>query len=575
MRHGGVTDRGTDGGRRGARRGGADGKGPDSKGPEGDGLPGSDPVGARALSRRAQSRRSRQGKRRRTLKIVSISTAALLVVGAAGIYYEYRQLSGNITADSLYNGTKKSNLSEKPDAFGRTPLNILVIGSDTRSTAADCAIGGDCADGGGGANADVEMVVHLSADRSNATVMSIPRDLETNLPACTDTKDQTSFGGGVGMINSTLQYGPGCTVAAVQQLTSIPIDHFAMVDFSGVVNMSDAVGGVNVCVSNDVYDPDSHLKLAKGTHTLKGLAALEFLRTRHGFGDGSDLGRTYAQHIFLTQMISKMKSGNTLSDPLSVLSLANAATKALTVDTGLDSIPKLVGLADDLNKVPTDRITFTTMQNATDPNNPDRVVIAPGAETLFHTIANDQSLTTSSGGKSGAASATASVAPSAAPTVPASDIVVQVENGTAVSGRAGAIQTALVNQGYSSDSTAGDASQAATTTTLSYPASQAAEAKEVAGSLGLPGSALKQGGSSQLTLVIGADWTTGTSFPGGKAVPVAANTKAALAGAHDQTGNQTGSCAPVSTQDTVALNGVGMTPTQAYAASPKVPNSAP
>ena len=377
------------------------------------------------------------------------------------------------------------------------------------------------------------------------------------------------------MINSTLQYGPGCTVAAVEQLTGIPIDHFAMVDFSGVVDMSDVVGGVNVCVSNNVYDPDSHLKLSKGSHTLKGLSALEFLRTRHGFGDGSDLGRTYAQHIFMTQMISKLKSANTLANPLDVLDLANAATKALTVDTGLDSISKLVGLADDLNKVPTNRITFTTMQNQPDPSNIDRVVIAPGAETLFQTIANDQSLTTATGAKSSAASATASAAPSAAPTVPASDIAVQVENGTTISGRAGTVETALTSQGYSSDSTTGDAPSPATTTTLSYPASQAEQAKEVASSLGLPSSALKQGSGSQLTLVIGADWPSGKTFPGGKAVPAAANTQAALAGAHDQTGNQTNTCAPVSTQDTVALNGVGMNPTQAYADSPKVPNSAP
>jgi LCP family protein required for cell wall assembly len=526
------------------------------------------------LGGRAAARRNRQGKRKKIIKIVSISVASVVVLAAIGGTYEYLKLSGNITADNLYNGTKKSTLTEKPDAFGRTPLNILVLGSDTRDTAEDCSIGGDCADGGGGANADVEMVVHLSADRSNATVMSIPRDLETNLPGCTDTKDHTSFAGGVGMINSTLQYGPGCTVAAVEQLTGIPIDHFAMVDFSGVVNMSDAVGGVNVCVSANVYDPDSHLKLAKGTHTLEGLSALEFLRTRHGFGDGSDLGRTYAQHIFLTQMINKLKSAGTLGDPLKVLSLADAATKALTVDNGLDSIPKLVGLADDLNKVPTDRITFTTMQNQPDPSNADRVVIAPGAQTLFNTISNDQSLTTASGGKSTASTATATASASAAPTTPTGDIAVQVENGTGISGRAGAIEAALINQGYSNNSSAGDA-PAAAKTSLSYPAAQAAEAKEVAASLGLPSSALQQGSGSQITLIIGSDWTSGTSFPGGKASPAAADTKVALTGAHDQTGNQTGSCAPVSTQYTVALNGIGMTPTQAYAQSPNVPNSAP
>ncbi|WP_231607837.1 LCP family protein [Streptacidiphilus albus] len=528
---------------------------------------------------RSAARKSRQNRRRRTLKVISISAAAALVLVGGFAFYEYQKLNGNITADSLYNGTKKSNLAEKPDAFGRTPINLLVIGSDTRSSAADCKIGGDCGDGGAGANADVEMVVHLSADRSNATVMSIPRDLMTNLPACTDSKTGTSFAGGYAQINSSLQYGPGCTVAAVQQLTGIPIDHFAMVDFGGVVNMSDAVGGVNVCVNNNVYDPYSHLKLAKGEHTLKGLAALEFLRTRHGFGDGSDLGRTYAQHIFLTQMINKLKSAGTLTDPTALLSIANAATKALTVDNGLDSIPKLLGLADDLNKVKTDRITFTTMQNAADGN---RVVIAPGAQTLFNAIANDQSLTTASGGSTGAGTATssASAAAPAAASVPASQIVVHVENGSTqngarVSGRATTVQGALVNQGYSSNSTIADAPSSAATTTLSYPTADAVAAKEVATSLGLPASALKAGHGSQITLVIGADWTSGSTFPGGKASPAAVDTKVALNGTHDQTGNQTNSCAPVSTQYTVVVNGIGMNPTQAYAASKGVPDSAP
>jgi LCP family protein required for cell wall assembly len=490
-------------------------------------------------------------------------------------------------------GSRKSTLTEKPDAFGRTPLNLLVIGSDTRDTPADCRIGGDCADGGAGANADVEMLVHLSADRSNATVMSIPRDLVTDLPACTNQSGATTFPGGYAMINNTLAYGPGCTVAAVQQLTDLPVDHFAMVDFGGVVNMSDAIGGVNVCVDDNVYDPYSGLKLAKGTHTLKGLSALEFLRTRHGFGDGSDLGRTYAQDIFLTNMISKLKGAGTLSDPIALLDLANAATKALTVDPGLDSIAKLVGLADDLNKVPARRITFTTMQNLTDPSNASRVVIGPGAQTLFDTIRNDQSLTTAGDSQSSAASATAapaaspspststspaataSTSPAATATVPTGDIAVDVENGTGIPGRAGAIQTALVNQGYSGDSTAADAPDATSATSLSYPAGQQAEARQVAASLGLPSSAVKAGSGSQLTLVIGKDWPDGDSFPGGRTSPAPVDTQQALSGAHDQTGDQVDNCAPVSGQYTVQLDGVGMTTVQAYAQSPGVKDSAP
>lgn len=106
----------------------------------------------------------------------------------------------------------------------------------------------------------------------------------------------------------------------------MPIDHVVMVDFAGVIATSDAVGGVPVCVSANVYDPYSHLRLTRGTHTLQGRAALEFLRSRHGFGDGSDLGRTYAQHLFLSAMIRRMSSAGTLADPAAVYSLADAAT---------------------------------------------------------------------------------------------------------------------------------------------------------------------------------------------------------------------------------------------------------
>ncbi|MGN5377126.1 LCP family protein [Streptomyces lasalocidi] len=193
-----------------------------------------------------------------------------------------------------------------------------MIGSDGRTSAADCKLGGGCSQTGvqsGNGNADVEMVVHIAADRSNATVMSVPRDTMANVPACSDPASKQSTPGYYGQINSALSYGPACQVATIHQLTDIPIDHFFKLDFSGVVSMSDAVGGVDVCVSDNVYDTYSHLKLSKGTHTLKGVGALEFVRSRHGFGDGSDLGRTVSQHLFLGAMIRKFKSAEHADRP--------------------------------------------------------------------------------------------------------------------------------------------------------------------------------------------------------------------------------------------------------------------
>ncbi|MEV3908061.1 LCP family protein [Streptomyces canus] len=518
---------------------------------------------ARSHGGKRSRRRARPVRRgRRVLKIVGMCLAMLVLATAGAGWWFYQHLNGNINSVSL----DGKGGSEKADAFGRTPINILVMGSDGRTSKADCKLGGGCSQTGvqtGNGNADVQMVVHISADRSNATVMSIPRDTMVNVPACKDTGSGQSTPGYYGQINSALQYGPACQVATIHRLTGIPIDHFVKLDFSGVVKMSDAVGGVSVCVDHNVYDTYSHLKLSSGSHTLKGEAALEFVRSRHGFGDGSDLGRTVSQHIFLSAMIRKFKSAGTLTDPTAVYDLADAATKALTVDDGLGSVKKLIGLAADVNKVPTKRMTFTTMQTAADPNDTNRVVVGAGAKALFSSIADDQSLTTGSGKKSTAASATAT-----ASAVPASEIAVTVENGTEITGRASAIANALTDQGFSSATTTANAPSPATTTTLTYGTGRKAAAQTAAKTLGLSTSHLEEGTGTGLTLVIGSDWTSGTTYPGGSSSPAPADTKAAVSNAHAQTADEAKKCAKVSPYKTVALNGVAMTPEQAYAASP-------
>jgi LCP family protein required for cell wall assembly len=521
---------------------------------------------ARAAARSQGGKRSRRRARpvrrgRRILRIVGLCLA-LLVLGTAGAgWWFYQHLNGNINSVAL-NG---KGGSEKADAFGRTPINILVMGSDGRTSKADCKLGGGCSRTGvqsGNGNADVQMVVHISADRSNATVMSIPRDTMVDVPACKDSESGQSTPGYFGQVNSALRYGPACQVATIHQLTGIPIDHFVKLDFSGVVKMSDAVGGVSVCVDSNVYDTYSHLKLSRGDHTLKGEAALEFVRSRHGFGDGSDLGRTVSQHIFLSAMIRKFKSAGTLTDPTAVYDLADAATKALTVDDGLGSVKKLIGLAADVNKVPTERMTFTTMQTAADPDDANRVVVGAGAKALFSSIADDQPLTTGSGKKSATASATAS-----AKAVPASEIAVTVENGTAITGRASEVANALTGQGFSPATTTANAPSPAATTTLTYGTGQKAEAQTAAKALGLPTSHLDEGTGTGtgLTLVIGGDWTSGTTFPGGTSSPAPTDTKAAVSNAHAQTADEAKTCAKVSPYKTVSLNGVAMTPAQAYA----------
>ncbi len=449
------------------------------------------------------------GRRRKILMWSAVGTVLVLAVSGTLVYLK---LNANLQSAPLDLGGAQGVV--KPDVLGRVPVNILLIGSDTRSDRADCRIGGDC---GGGANADVEMVVHLSADRSNATVMSIPRDTIVNVPTCTDPSHHVYPALQSVQITSSLQDGgPGCTVATVHALTGINIDHFVMIDFMGVVNMSDDVGGVPVCVSANVFDPYSHLRLTKGTHVISGLQALEFLRTRHGFLYGGDLYRTQAQHIYLSALIRKMKSASTLANPVTLYSLANDATKAVTVDPGLDSIPELVGLASDLNKVPAKRITFVTMPTMPYPGNPTAWLspAMPAAQQLFNDIITDTPLTR---GDSAVPPtpvpipAASRVTASPVPSLDKAAVPVSVENGSGVVGRAHDVAAALVADGFIQS--VGDINAPYTTTTrLTFGPGERTQARAVGKALDLPTGALHRSGAS-VKLVIGTDWSSGTTYP--------------------------------------------------------------
>ncbi|MBD3009300.1 LCP family protein [Streptomyces sp. 5-10] len=468
-----------------------------------------------------QGRPDGQGrpKRSRGVRILrwTALTLAVLVLGAAGAgYFYYEHLNGNLKKEDLDLGDSKIGKPE-PNAAGQTPLNILLIGSDSRNSAENVKLGGAKQDADRKPLGDVQMLVHVSADRSNMSVVSIPRDTRVTIPQCTDPHDGTVYPKTEGAINQSLQHGgPGCTVATWKELTGVYIDHFMMIDFSGVVSMADAIGGVPVCVDGNVYSHDSKghgsgLKLTKGTHNVKGVQALQWLRTRYGFEDNSDIGRAKAQHMYMTSMIRQLKSGTKLSDPGKLMDLAEAATDALTVDHGLGTVKKLYDLGNDLKRVPTKRTTMITMPWEYGGGG-EYVLPKPGdAEQTFSLLRNDISLDGKDKKKPDA---------TPAPTAPKEQIPVVVQNGTAstvlgpVSGRAAVITSELVRLGYAR-ATANTVLISQADTTVLYPDEpRQGDALAVAKALKLPKSAVKSSKSVQeVTLVVGNDWREGTAYP--------------------------------------------------------------
>jgi LCP family protein required for cell wall assembly len=471
---------------------------------------------SRAARRRQEAERaSRRKKPKRRILRWFVLGLSLLVLATAGAGYLYLQhLNSNLVKDPLNLGEHKL---DKPaaNAAGQTPLNILLLGSDSRNSKKDYALGGSKENVGAPPRADVEMLVHVSADRSNMTVMSIPRDTLLTIPKCTDPKTGKVYPATKAKINSSLQHGgPGCTVATWESLTGIPINHFMMIDFSGVVAMADAVGGVPVCVDANVYDSKSGLRLKKGTTVVKGKQALQWLRTRHAWPNGTDIDRSHAQHLYMSSMVRQLKAGTKLTDPGKLRSLAEAATKALTVDNGLGSVTKLYDLAKDLKQVPTSHITMITMPWKYYGSKQQWVVPTPEADKIFSLIRQDASLNGQDMGKK-----KSSPQPSD-PAAPKSQIAVSVLNGTgtvnqlAVSGRAGAVTQQLVSQGFT-QATTDPTPKSQEDTSLSYAdADKRGDALAVAKALGIPDKLVEHSSAVKgITLVVGADWRQGTTYP--------------------------------------------------------------
>jgi LCP family protein required for cell wall assembly len=320
--------------------------------------------------------------------------AGLLVLGAGAAGWVYWHLNDNIKSVDIDNAlgddrppkpvpTPSSGAPDTPLPTGS--LNILVLGSDSRSGKENKKLGGG---NSGGARSDTAMVVHVDAGRRSATIVSIPRDTLVDRPSCPLPSGGSTAPAYGAMFNSAYSVGGAvCAVKTAESVTDVRMDHYVEIDFAGFAKLVDALGGVTVTLDQDIDDDDSHLHIRAGTRTLDGAQALALARTRHGIGDGSDLGRIGLQQKLVKALLEQIGATSLFTDPAKLYSVAEAVTGSLTTDTGLDSLSELVELGRSLKGLPAGRVKTVMMPVVPAPSDHNRVVAKePAASDLWQSL---------------------------------------------------------------------------------------------------------------------------------------------------------------------------------------------
>ncbi|MFC5908757.1 LCP family protein [Streptacidiphilus monticola] len=313
-----------------------------------------------------------QGKTRtRGQKIrrgIAWGALGVVVVGGGLGVWAYSHLDGNIRTVDI----KKALGNDRPAQLPTGAQDILLLGSDSRS-----GLNGDVINDHEyiGARSDTAMLVHIPAGRKRATVVSIPRDTLVDRPSCTSETGRHVAAAHLVMFNSVFSTGgPPCVVKTIEKMTDIRIDHYVEIDFSGFKSLVDAMGGVDITVDKAIDDKHSGLDIPAGTSKLNGTQSLAFVRTRYSVGDGSDLGRIQLQQKFLISVLSQIQKQKSLSDPVKLYRIGDAATKAITTDSDLGSLTSLLDFAKSMQGLNSAHLQTVQLPVAYDVKNPNRVV---------------------------------------------------------------------------------------------------------------------------------------------------------------------------------------------------------
>jgi LCP family protein required for cell wall assembly len=340
---------------------------------------------------------ARHGRLRRSsvgvaiLKIVGVVTSVAVVSTASILGIAAWDISNQITTVDIPEDIAGPIPEIGPYSGG---FNMLLVGSDSRANST-YAYGEDPES----ELNDVNILLHVSADHSNAVAISFPRDMYVPIPECDDGDGGTNGPASSQKINTALMYGGGlakqglsCVVATVSELTGLSIPFAATITFDGVIEMSNAIGGVQVCVASDIEDEHTELYLPAGTHNLQGIDALKFLRTRYGVGDGSDVTRISSQQVFLSSLVRQVKSSDTLGDVSKLYGLAGAAVRNMTFSSSLNNIDTLVQIARAMQPIDLSKITFVQYPTYEDSDGSGLEANYDSAQVLIDAIVADQAV---------------------------------------------------------------------------------------------------------------------------------------------------------------------------------------
>ncbi|WP_183093560.1 LCP family protein [Nocardioides stalactiti] len=332
------------------------------------------------------------GKRRRRQRhtVAKVITATLLVLAvgtAASVVLAYNHWNSNLDVKDLTPQLGTDRPVKKKVEGPKEPMNILVMGSDSRDCQG-CNIDGLTGDG---ERSDTTIMLHLSADRKRAYGISIPRDTLADRPTCFE-EDGAEIPGAQDVIwnDAYAVGGPACTIRQFEKTTGIRIDNYVVIDFQGFKDMVNALDGVEVCIPEDINDPEHGITLKAGTREIRDQEALSYVRVRH-VGDGTDPQRIRRQQAFMAAMINKAISAGMLVRPDRMLSFLNAVTGSIQTDYA--NLGELSELGESFQGIGLDNIKFVTAPWVYSTAQVGRVELTPEAELLWQLVIDDKQLT--------------------------------------------------------------------------------------------------------------------------------------------------------------------------------------